>query len=52
MMRALELPRAAGRLAPSNWDPSQIKSKKLVTDRHVHLNVAWRTPQFWLLWGV
>jgi MFS family permease len=37
---------------PAKWDPSQVKSKKLVTDRHVHLNVAWRTPQFWLLWGV
>jgi MFS family permease len=24
----------------------------LLTDRHVALNVAWRTPQFWLLWGV
>jgi MFS family permease len=37
---------------PANFDPTQVKTKKLVTDKHVHLNVAWRTPQFWLLWGV
>jgi MFS family permease len=37
---------------PSTWDPSKATSKKLVTDRNVHLSVAWRTPQFWLLWGV
>ena len=37
---------------PAKWDPSQVKTKKLVTDKHVHLSVAWRTPQFWLLWGV
>jgi MFS family permease len=24
----------------------------MITRRHVHLNVAWRTPQFWLIWGV
>lgn len=23
-----------------------------MTHRHVHLDVAWTTPQFWLLWGV
>ena len=37
---------------PANWDPSTATRKKLVTDRHVQLSVAWRTPQFWLLWGV
>jgi MFS family permease len=37
---------------PANWDPSKATSKKLVVDKHVHLSVAWRTPQFWLLWGV
>ena len=37
---------------PANWDPSRARGKKLATDRHVHLSVAWRTPQFWLLWGV
>ena len=24
----------------------------MITQRHVHLNRAWRTPQFWLIWGV
>jgi len=24
----------------------------MITGHHVHLNVAWRTPQFWLIWGV
>ena len=37
---------------PSKWDPAKVIGKKLVTDKQVHLNVAWRTPQFWLLWGV
>jgi MFS family permease len=26
--------------------------KKLVTTANVHVDVAWRTPQFWLLWGM
>ena len=37
---------------PANWDPAKTKTQKLVTDKHVHLHKAWRTPQFWLLWGV
>ena len=24
----------------------------MITGRHVHLNRAWKTPQFWLIWGV
>jgi MFS family permease len=24
----------------------------MITAQQVHLNVAWKTPQFWLLWGV
>jgi MFS family permease len=24
----------------------------MITARHVHVDVAWKTPQFWLLWGV
>jgi MFS family permease len=24
----------------------------MITTRHVHVDVAWKTPQFWLLWGV
>jgi MFS family permease len=50
------------RVPPNGWrpadvdlkkgDPSKASPGKLGTDRHVHLSVAWRTPQFWLLWGV
>jgi MFS family permease len=50
------------RVPPDGWrpanfdlqkgDPAKAATKKLTTDRHVHLSVAWRTPQFWLLWGV
>jgi len=36
---------------PAGWDPSSVR-KPLVTQQHVHLNVAWRTPQFWLVWAV
>ena len=31
---------------------SATAANKMVTSRHVHLDVAWKTPQFWLLWGV
>ena len=24
----------------------------MITPRHVHVDVAWKTPQFWLLWAV
>ena len=24
----------------------------MITTRNVHVNEAWKTPQFWLLWGV
>ncbi len=33
---------------PTGWQPSSSK-RVLQTDRHVSLEVAWRTPQFWLL---
>jgi MFS family permease len=36
---------------PRGWQPTSTK-RFLLTDRHVSLEVAWRTPQFWLLWGV
>jgi MFS family permease len=36
---------------PAGWVPS-AHAKKLVTTANVELDVAWRTPQFWLLWGV
>ena len=46
------------RLPPEHWKPvgweppAATKAKALVTDRNVDLNVATRTPQFWLVWWV
>jgi MFS family permease len=37
---------------PSGWVAPAAASGGMITGRHVHLNVAWRTPQFWLIWGV
>ncbi len=42
-----------GNWAPAGWKPPTNHGKSgLITDRHVHLDVAWKTPQFWLVWGV
>ncbi|MGE4372300.1 MAG: OFA family MFS transporter [Xanthobacter sp.] len=38
--------------APAGWTPPPPSANAMVTHRHVHLSVAWRTPQFWLLWLV
>ena len=44
------------RLPPPNWKPAgwnpDSARKSLVTHGQVHLSVAWRTPQFWLVWAV
>jgi MFS family permease len=43
------------RVPPANWKPAGWQGprrSKLVSEGQVHVNVAWRTPQFWLLWGV
>ena len=38
---------------PAGWQPpAATKAKALVTTRSVDLNVASRTPQFWLVWWV
>ena len=37
---------------PTGWTPPTESKNSMITDRHVHLDVAWRTPQFWLVWGV
>ncbi|HEX4330966.1 MAG TPA: OFA family MFS transporter [Usitatibacter sp.] len=37
---------------PLGWSPDAAKARTLVTNRHVHLSKAWKTPQFWLIWGV
>jgi MFS family permease len=36
---------------PAGWVPSR-QPPKLVTTANVLVGMAWRTPQFWLLWGV
>ncbi|MBV8603375.1 MAG: OFA family MFS transporter [Pelomonas sp.] len=44
------------RIAPSGWTPkgwtAPATAQARVTTRHVHLSEAWKTPQFWLVWGV
>ena len=37
---------------PLGWTPPAEATNKLITHRHVHLNRAWKTPQFWLIWVV
>jgi MFS family permease len=37
---------------PQGWIPPTPAANKMMTHRHVHIDVAWKTPQFWLLWGV
>jgi len=36
---------------PAGWTP-EAHPRKLVTSANVAVDMAWRTPQFWLLWGV
>jgi MFS family permease len=44
------------RIPPANWKPPgwvpKAKTDALMTHGQVHLRNAWRTQQFWLLWGV
>lgn len=37
---------------PTGWSPSPSQSAAMITTHNVHVNRAWQTPQFWLLWGV
>lgn len=37
---------------PARWTPPAKAANTMITDHEVHVDVAWRTPQFWLLWGV
>jgi MFS family permease len=37
---------------PRGWQPEAAARKPLITDKNVALEVAWLTPQFWLLWAV
>jgi MFS family permease len=46
----------AVRVPAADWKPegwiASAHPRKLVTSSHVSVDVAWKTPQFWLLWGV
>lgn len=38
---------------PQGWEPSSSqKANAMITQGHVHLNKAWKTKQFWLIWSV
>ena len=37
--------------APPGWTPP-ARQAGMITSRHVHAQRAWKTPQFWLIWGV
>ena len=37
---------------PAKWNPAPSSTSSFATANHVHLNVAMRTPQFWLTWAV
>jgi MFS family permease len=38
---------------PQGWTPPPETAKsRFITRHNVNLNVAWRTKQFWLIWGV
>jgi len=44
------------RLPPPGWQPvgwtPPPQANAMITKRQVHVNQAWRTPQFWMLWVV
>ena len=46
----------AYRIPPAGWHPESwvqpVVTRKFAASGHVHLNRAWRTPQFWLIWVV
>jgi MFS family permease len=37
---------------PAGWNSVADRPKVLVTNAAVTVDMAWKTPQFWLLWGV
>jgi MFS family permease len=37
---------------PANWNPPVATQNTMIATKHVHLNKAHKTPQFWLLWLV
>ncbi len=46
------------RVPPTGWKPegwvppASQGANTMITTKHVHLSKAWRTPQFWQLWGI
>lgn len=37
---------------PAGWSAPADSGKAMITRNHVHLDKAWKTPQFWLIWAV
>lgn len=37
---------------PAGWTPPVKTDNAMITQKHVHLNEAMKTPQFWLIWLV
>ncbi|HEX6833313.1 MAG TPA: OFA family MFS transporter, partial [Rudaea sp.] len=37
---------------PEGWTPPAASQRAMITQGQVHLNQAWRTPQFWYIWLV
>ena len=35
---------------PAGWTP-KVEARRMITTRHVHVDQAWKTPQFWLAVG-
>jgi len=46
----------AYRVTPAGWQPEgwtpPSEKKSMISEHHVHLNDAHKTPQFWLIWWV
>ena len=44
------------RVPPPDWKPAgwtpPVTQAAMITTRHVHVDQAWKTRQFWLLWAV
>jgi MFS family permease len=44
------------RVTPAGWKPdgwtAPSETKSMISEHHVHLDNAHKTPQFWLIWGV
>ena len=36
---------------PAGWVAPAATSNAMITQRNVHLDEAWKTPQFWLIWA-